>query len=250
MSSPDQVDRARPVVLWAVPRSRSTAFERIFVERDDFEVVHEPFSATYYHSPERRSDAFLDGEPDPGAGSAEMLADVVRPRDRRVFVKDMAYHVTAFMDDVVAQPLTHTFLVRDPRQTLPSLHRKHPGFTFEETGFEQLARLYDLVRDRGVAPHVVDADDLMRDPEAVVRDYCAAIDAPFDPAALSWEAETVPQFDAWHSWHENAQRSTGLGEVDGEPAPLPDEVRDVYHRCLPFYERLLAARASPRTASG
>jgi hypothetical protein len=29
----------KPVALWAVPRSISTAFERVFVERDDFEVL-------------------------------------------------------------------------------------------------------------------------------------------------------------------------------------------------------------------
>jgi hypothetical protein len=37
----------KPVALWSVPRSISTAFERVFVERDDFEVLHEPFSASY-----------------------------------------------------------------------------------------------------------------------------------------------------------------------------------------------------------
>ena len=35
--------QSKPVALWAVPRSISTAFERVFVERDDFEVLHEPF---------------------------------------------------------------------------------------------------------------------------------------------------------------------------------------------------------------
>jgi hypothetical protein len=34
-----------------VPRSISTAFERVFVERDDFEVLHEPFSDAYYYGP-------------------------------------------------------------------------------------------------------------------------------------------------------------------------------------------------------
>ena len=41
--------QSKPVALWAVPRSISTAFERVFVERDDFEVLHEPFSAAYYY---------------------------------------------------------------------------------------------------------------------------------------------------------------------------------------------------------
>jgi hypothetical protein len=45
----------KPVALWAVPRSISTAFERVFVERDDFEVLHEPFSASYYYGEDRLS---------------------------------------------------------------------------------------------------------------------------------------------------------------------------------------------------
>ena len=51
----------RPIALWAVPRSISTAFERVFIERGDFRVLHEPFSMSYYFSPERRSEHF-DGE--------------------------------------------------------------------------------------------------------------------------------------------------------------------------------------------
>ena len=46
---------ARPMptrlALWAVPRSVSTAFERVFIDRDDALVLHEPFSHAYYHGP-------------------------------------------------------------------------------------------------------------------------------------------------------------------------------------------------------
>ena len=47
---------SKPVGPWAVPRSVSTALERVFVERGDFKVFHEPFSVSYYYSPERRSE--------------------------------------------------------------------------------------------------------------------------------------------------------------------------------------------------
>src|SRR5215204_6081903 len=57
------VTQNKPVALWAVPRSISTAFERVFVERDDFEVLHEPFSASYYYGADRQSDRFADAEP-------------------------------------------------------------------------------------------------------------------------------------------------------------------------------------------
>lgn len=248
--SADSTGGQRPVVLWAVPRSRSTAFERTFVEREDFEVLHEPFSATYYHSPERRNDRYLDGDPDPYACAENVLAEILRPRDRRLFVKDMAYYTTAFMSREFVSHFTNTFLIRDPRKTLASFHAKERTFTFEEAGFEQLARLYDhVVQQDGVHPLVVDAADLVRDPEATLRAYCAALDIPFVANALSWEPQKVPEFSTWDSWHDQAQHSTGIGEVDDPGRELPAHLDEMYHRCLPHYERLRAAKLTPAGAT-
>ena len=87
-----RVTKNKPVALWAVPRSISTAFERVFVERDDFEVLHEPFSASYYYGADRLSDRFADAEPKAEYTYERVAEDVFRPREERVFLKDMAYH--------------------------------------------------------------------------------------------------------------------------------------------------------------
>lgn len=34
--------------LWTHPRSISTAFERVMMDRKDFAILHEPFSYLYY----------------------------------------------------------------------------------------------------------------------------------------------------------------------------------------------------------
>ena len=232
-------------MLWAVPRSRSTAFERAFVERDDFHVIHEPFSATYYHSPQRRSDRFLDGPPDPDAGAEPVLTEVLRRRDRRVFVKDMAYHVAGFMDADLVDRFTNTFLIRDPRRCLASLHARHPTFTVEEAGFEALAVLYDLAARDGARPPVVDAADLIRDPHGTVRAYCAAVDIPFVADALTWRPQKVPEFSRWDSWHDQAQHSTGIGDAPDTRRRLPPHLESVSQRCMPHYERLHAVRLHP-----
>src|ERR687894_3245396 len=87
------VTQSKPVALWSVPRSISTAFERVFVERDDFEVYHEPFGESYYYSEERFSDRYSDEEPRPENNYENVLARLLEPHENRVFVKDMAYHV-------------------------------------------------------------------------------------------------------------------------------------------------------------
>ena len=36
------------IALWTHPRSISTAFERVMMERGDLKILHEPFSYLYY----------------------------------------------------------------------------------------------------------------------------------------------------------------------------------------------------------
>src|SRR5215213_3300262 len=105
----------KPIALWAVPRSISTAFERVFVERDDFEVLHEPFSASYYYSQDRLSDRYSDVEPEAEYNYENVLQDVLKPRQRRVFLKDMAYHARGLLSPEVTSKFVNTFIVRDQK---------------------------------------------------------------------------------------------------------------------------------------
>lgn len=235
----------RPIVLWAVPRSVSTAFERVFVERDDFTVIHEPFSGTYYRSPQRRSDAFLDGAPQPHLNADRVLADVLRPRERRVFVKDMAYHAAGFMDRRFVARFTNSVLIRHPERALASLHDRHPDFTFEEAGYAQLWRLYELATADGAAVPVIQAEDLLEDPEGTVRAYCAALGVDHVPDALSWQARRVPQFSSWDGWHETAQRTTGIARDHRTERPVLEHLRETVRRCLPYYQRLRERALTP-----
>ncbi|ABG03742.1 conserved hypothetical protein [Rubrobacter xylanophilus DSM 9941] len=233
----------RPLVLWAVPRSVSTAFERVFVEREDFEVFHEPFSAAYYFGPERRSARFAGEESREEHRYAAVLERILAPRDRPVFIKDMAYHVSPVMDREFVSRFTNTFIIREPSQVLSSLHRMWPDFTLEEAGFEQLHRLWRLAAEAGrEEPVVVDAHDLSSDAGATVRAYCEALGIPFDPEALSWEPRKVPEWRRWEEWHTEAQESTGIEEIPQGKAPLPPELRPAYEHCLPYYRELHARR--------
>ena len=132
----------RPIALWAVPRSISTAFERVFVERDDFEVLHEPFSNAYYYGTDRLSDRYADAEPRPEYSFDSVLADVLAPREKRVFVKDMAYQAKGVLSPEFALE-SFSDLEGDVRQSMariqasPFIPHKDAvrGFVYEvETG--------------------------------------------------------------------------------------------------------------------
>src|ERR687893_2968708 len=181
----------KPIALWAVPRSLSTAFERVFVERDDPEVPREPFSASYYYGEDRRRNRYSDVEPEAEHNYERVLAEVLRPRNKRVFLKDMAYQAKGVMGPEFIANFVNTFIVRDPKYVLSSLYKMWPDFTLEETGYEELYWAFRYATERGEDPVVVDAMTFSENPVGILSAYCEHVGLPFRADSLSWEPGEV-----------------------------------------------------------
>ena len=236
----------KPVALWAVPRSVSTAFERVFVERGDFKVFHEPFSASYYYSEDRISNRYAAEEPKAEYNYESVLARLFEPWERRVYFKDIALHAKGVMTPEFVSRFTNTFIIRDPIPVIASLNRFWPDFTLEETGYELQHRLFNLAVENGEQPAVVDAADLISNPEGTVSAYCKKLGVPFMAEALSWEPGEVAGWEMWGEWHEEAQQSTGIKEQPLEDdTELPEGLEEVYERCIPYYSELHERRLRP-----
>ncbi|MGH8985755.1 MAG: sulfotransferase family protein [Acidimicrobiia bacterium] len=234
------------LVLWAVPRTVSTAFERMMIERGDHVVFDEPFSRHYYFGPEKRSLRFADVLPDsrPDEILAALEAAAV---DAPVFVKDMAYHVDAIASPELLGRFVNSFLIRDPVHALPSLAAHWPDFTDDESGYAALARLVALAGDLGQDPPIVDSDDLCRDPPGTVRAYCTRVGIPFGPDSLHWERGMRPEWELWRDWYQTVAASTSFDSASTDPPPALTEPRlaRAYERCAPIYEQLRARRLRP-----
>jgi hypothetical protein len=240
------MSKDKPVALWAVPRSISTAFERVFVERDDFEVLHEPFSASYYYGEDRMSERYGDAEHKAEYNYENVLDHILHPRENRAFVKDMAYHAKRLLGPEFVGSFANTFIVRDPKYVLVSLYKMWPDFTLEETGYEQLYRLFRLAQDAGQEAIVVDAMTFSENPAGVLASYCEKLEIPFRSGSLTWEPREVRRWESWDGWHEEAQESSGIEPAERRDPDLPEELREAYEHCLPYYYQL-AAHAIPAT---
>jgi hypothetical protein len=235
----------RLLVLWATPRTVSTAFERMMIERGDHHVVDEPFSVPYYVGPSQRSDRFAvePGVADPEHVVAELLAAAERAP---VFVKDMAYHAEPWVDADFLGLATNTFLVRDPAWALPSLARKWPDFTDDEAGYAAQGRLFDHASVLGDVV-VIDSDDLRADPAGMIAAWCARIGVPFLPESLTWDPGMQDEWIRWRDWYEATADSTGFAPPsDDPPPPVTDaRVREALAAARPIYEHLHARRLRP-----
>jgi hypothetical protein len=227
-------------VLWTVPRTASTAFERMVIERGDHRVFDEPFSRHYYFGPAKVSGRY--DEVLPCSSPGEILAAIeAAATEQPVFVKDMAYHAVDVLDPSVLSRFSNAFLVRHPAAALASLERVWPDFTDEEAGYGALERVVQLVEAAGQEVVVIDSDDLLTEPAAVVARWCDRMGIEFRPDALSWQSGMQPEWELWREWHEGTAASTGFGPPRPAPGPPPPgtRLRDLHDRWLPLYEDLV-----------
>ena len=213
--------------LWAVPRSTSTAFEWMMRQRGDHECFHEPFGEAWYQGEHplwpRATD---DSVRTPGLTLESVQVQMWEAAERGpVFIKDFPHYVETIWTDEFLDRFRHSFLIRDPLKTLTSMHSKWPDFHLKETGFAEQRALFDRLCDRdGVAPPVIDSDDLLERPAEVVAAWCTAVGIPFVESALSWEPGPRNEVSWWDggSFHANLRNSDGLKPQHRHDVELED----------------------------
>jgi hypothetical protein len=231
------------LMLWSAPRSRSTAFYRMMLERGDFTGAHEPFSHVAVFGRTEIGGRAL-------ATAPEVIAELrALAATRQVFIKDTTdrRHPEALADRrFLAEDAQHTFLIRHPRETIRSYLAIRRNPRIHEIGYEAQYEVYTKVsRLTGRAPLVVDAGDLMHRPADTIKAYCAHVGVDFRPDALSWQPSERPEWQPFRHWFTDVAASSGLTEVPGrrrpdvEQNPLLGTYLD-YH--LPFYDQLYQRR--------
>ena len=242
------------VALWAIPRSTSTAFEWMMRQRGDLDCLHEPFGEAWYQGEDPLWPRFKAGEKTvPGLTIDSAWRDIrTRAEQGPVFLKDFPHYINhKWTPDFLSQ-FTHAFLIRDPAKTITSMYDKWPDFDELEVGFPEQRALFDLLAALNGAPApVIDSDDLLEEPHAIVSAFCNAVGIPFLPQALSWKpGSDTADYSWWDngSFHANLRASTGLKPQSRrhvEIAKAPERVQRVHRRMKPHYDHLYQHRLKP-----
>jgi hypothetical protein len=223
--------------FWGPPRSLSTAFLRMMIERGDHEIIHEPFSSIVVQGHATVGEQVVTSHDDLVALLAE------RAGDRRVFVKETTeYDYLDHGGRRITEVGLHTFIIRHPRSVIPSHYAMNPNVTCAEIGYQHQVELAQRVcGGMPSRPVVVQAEDLIADPAATIADYCGHVGIPFIESALSWTPGDHQVWNRTSEWHRDAARSSGFGQprrvyeqtVDNTPL-----LAEYYRHHLPYYEFL------------
>jgi hypothetical protein len=237
--------------MWSGPRNISTAMMRSWGNRSDTIVIDEPFYAYYLErtgkSHPGAAEIIANGETD-WRKIADRLTKAPMPSDKTIFFqKQMTHHLLPEIGREWISELRNCFLIRDPREVILSYIKKNPAPALEDLGFVQQYEIFNFVlksyRPAASVPLVVDAKDILVNPERMLRLLCRAIHVEFDPAMLSWPPGLRETDGMWAKyWYEDVARSTSFQSYKPKEGNVPDRLREVYERCRECYNRLYECR--------
>lgn len=226
---------------WSGPRNVSTALMRSFAQRPDTRAKDEPLYGHYL---------VTTGAPHPGRDElieiletdARTIIDevILGPCDRPVlFMKQMVHHLTPDLDLTFLDECVNVLLIRDPAEVIASLVNQLPEPTMRDVGLERQMILYEDLKAAGQDPPVLDARQLLLDPEHVLRELCGRIGIDWNPAMLSWPAGPQPEDGVWaRYWYDNVQASTGFAPYRARERVVPERCRDLLAHCRDYYDEL------------
>ena len=221
---------------------------RAWGNRRDTTVIDEPFYAYYLERTGKKhpgaAEVIANGDTD----SKRIIADLTSkplPEGKRIFFqKQMTHHLLPEIDREWIVDLTNCFLIRDPREVILSYIKKNPHPTPEDLGFVQQCEIFDFVRRRtNLVPPVIDARDVLENPERMLRLLCEKISVEFDEAMLSWPPGLRETDGIWAKyWYDAVARSTSFEPYRPREGNVPDSLQEIYERCREWYEKLYQHR--------
>jgi hypothetical protein len=259
---PDQPTPIR-IAMWSGPRNISTAMMRSWGNRSDTVVIDEPFYAYYLKATGKKHpgahEVIRSGETD-WRKVVEHLTGPIQGSRRTshkrsassgpsyiahiFYQKQMTHHLLPDVDRQWIGAVTNCFLIRDPAEVINSYIKKNPDPALKDLGFVQQAEISDWVRqETGSVPPVVDAKDVLQNPERILRLLCEAVGVEFDCAMLSWPPGLRETDGIWSKyWYDEVARSTSFQPYRPKNEPVPDRLREIHNQCRECYERLYEYR--------
>lgn len=231
----------------------STALMYSFAQNDHVAVIDEPLYGHYLRTTGAehpgRDEVIAAMNCDGNAVIRELLQRQAINPEPRLFMKHMAHHLVD-LDLGFLRETCNIFLIRDPRDMLPSLSIQLPEPRLADTGLRRQWELFSGLREAGQAPAILDSRELLTNPRVVLGALCAHIGLPFTPAMLSWEAGPRPEDGVWAPhWYHAVHRSTGFAPYRAK-TEFPDRLQPLLDECQPWYDRLFehAVRADTKGA--
>jgi hypothetical protein len=108
----------------------------------------------------------------------------------------------------------------------------------------QQAQIFDFARTHtNAVPAVIDAKDVLQNPERTLRLLCEAIGVEFSKFMLSWPSGLRDTDGIWaRYWYGEVAKTTSFQPYRPTPSEVLAQLREIYKECCKCYEQLCEYR--------
>lgn len=234
------------ISMWSGPRNISTTMMRAFANRADMAAIDEPFYAWFLKStgadhPYREET--LAKYPNDWRGVIGWIEAPPPGGEDYLFLKHIAYHLPDDADLSFLLEHRNFLLIRDPRAMVMSFSNKYDDVTPIARSYEMELAIFEFLSARGAPCPIVDAADILKAPEPMLKALSAALEIPFDPAMLAWAPGPRPEDGPWAPhWYDAVWASTGFKPYVEKCLNLSSELEEIAERSMGAYRRLSSRR--------
>ena len=232
------------IAMWSGPRNLSTALMRSFANREDVtSVLDEPLYAAYLVST-GKDHPMRDEVIASQLSDAEEVANICTQSKGSgiCYQKHMVQHLHDTYDTQWIFKLTNCFLIRNPEEVVDSFLLKLPDAKFEDFGFDQQLNIFNLVTSNSkIAPLVIDATELRKNPEDILKKACSKLSISWDPRMLEWKSGLRSYDGVWAPhWYPSVESSTHFKKYKKNTNTFSTKTKSIIHKAMPGYEELRA----------
>ena len=228
------------ICLWSSPRNISTALMYSFAQRSDTEVIDEPLYAHYLKATgvdHPGKEEILQAQEQDGE---KVVKEVILGEHHKpvVFFKQMTHHLVALNEEFLDH-VSNVLFIRDPKQIISSYAQVRPNVTMLDIGIEKQWQLFQQLHEKGLEPVLVDSNEILKNPDSLLRKLCAILNIPFYEEMLHWPAGPKEQDGVWAKyWYDNVHQSTGFAKQETSDRKLPDYLKPLYNESKKYYDKL------------
>ena len=131
------------------------------------------------------------------------------------------------------------FLIRNPNEVIKSYIKKNDLKSSNDIGFPMQIKLFNLVKNYGNKPIIINARDLSYNPKKVLLILCKKLNIPFLETMLKWPKGKRKSDGIWGEiWYKNVESTTGFKKMDVNKESIPNKFKNIHLECLDIYNEL------------
>ena len=231
------------LAVWSGPRNISTALMYSFGNRDDFEIIDEPFYANYLietglDHPMREE--IILSQPESIKRVVDNLTKDRSKIGKNLYQKHMTHHMVFSVPRDWFDQVKHVFLLRHPARVISSFAKKYNKISEQDIGYKKQVELFLEIKKRGLDPIVVNSEDIRKKPEDTLTKLCNRVNLGFQKSMLSWPKGGHRKDGVWAShWYGSAHKSTGFSGLEDNLPNLKGSNANLAEASMPLYSSLL-----------